>query len=184
MVPSLSPPLCSRPAPFAPPPLTATPPPSPPPTTSPSPELAIETLSISRDPPPTPLTRCHEINFQIIWSVDSGPGSANPDEVCPAGWKPGEKSMKPNHNKNIYFALRLTRCTFGTPNLVKDLNMKPRHGSKPEKVVGRGKKEVYSRLCRHTFFDGGTKDQGGRNMMLQQLGGVNEIGFYKLCKVH
>ncbi|XP_020270476.1 uncharacterized protein LOC109845614 isoform X2 [Asparagus officinalis] len=108
MVPSLSPPLCSRPAPFAPPPLTATPPPSPPPTTSPSPELAIETLSISRDPPPTPLTRCHEINFQIIWSVDSGPGSANPDEVCPAGWKPGEKSMKPNHNKNIYFALRLT----------------------------------------------------------------------------
>ncbi|ONK58267.1 uncharacterized protein A4U43_C09F10380 [Asparagus officinalis] len=28
------------------------------------------------------------------------------------------------------------------------------------------------------------EDQGGRNMMLQQLGGVNAIGFYKLCKVH
>ncbi|ONK72771.1 uncharacterized protein A4U43_C04F23040 [Asparagus officinalis] len=28
------------------------------------------------------------------------------------------------------------------------------------------------------------KDQGGRNMMLQQFGGVNAIGFYKLCKVH
>ncbi|ONK80884.1 uncharacterized protein A4U43_C01F22830 [Asparagus officinalis] len=27
-------------------------------------------------------------------------------------------------------------------------------------------------------------DQGGRNMMLQQFGGVNAIGFYKLCKVH
>lgn len=25
------------------------------------------------------------------------------------------------------------------------------------KVEGRGKKEVYSRLCRHNFFDGGTK---------------------------
>ncbi|ONK55370.1 uncharacterized protein A4U43_UnF4200 [Asparagus officinalis] len=28
------------------------------------------------------------------------------------------------------------------------------------------------------------EDQGGGNMMLQQLGGVNAIGFYKLCKVH
>ncbi|ONK72091.1 uncharacterized protein A4U43_C04F15620 [Asparagus officinalis] len=28
------------------------------------------------------------------------------------------------------------------------------------------------------------QDQGGRNMMLQQIGGVNAIGFYKLCKVH
>ncbi|ONK81116.1 uncharacterized protein A4U43_C01F25480 [Asparagus officinalis] len=28
------------------------------------------------------------------------------------------------------------------------------------------------------------QDQGGRNIMLQQLGGVNAIEFYKLCKVH
>ncbi|KAG9130956.1 hypothetical protein Leryth_006740 [Lithospermum erythrorhizon] len=31
--------------------------------------------------------------------------SENPDEVCPAGWKPGEKSMKPDPKlSKEYFA--------------------------------------------------------------------------------
>lgn len=37
--------------------------------------------------------------FDPVYSMDSQAlqyVQENPDEVCPAGWKPGEKSMKPD----------------------------------------------------------------------------------------
>jgi peroxiredoxin (alkyl hydroperoxide reductase subunit C) len=42
----------------------------------------------------------HALYLQALQYVQE-----NPDEVCPAGWKPGEKSMKPDPKlSKEYFA--------------------------------------------------------------------------------